>query len=100
MNELILNAEIIFSEIARDSFSFPITNPIRLSFWIPGDEVSTFSEIQVENKNINIGGAEVVKIKSLERDWLVNRIERGVEFRIGIFPKEIAVGKVIEVHHG
>lgn len=97
MKELIVIVEIIFLEIARENFNFPITNSIRLSFWIPNDVVSTFSEIQVQNKNIDIGKTEIVKIKLVERDFLVNRIKKGAEFRIGIFPKEIALGKVLEV---
>lgn len=97
MKELILIVEIIFLEIARGRFNFPITNSIRLSFWIPDDEVSTFSEIQVENKQIDIGRSEIVKIKLIERNFLANRIERGTEFGIGIFPEVIAIGKVIKV---
>lgn len=97
MKELVLIVEITFLETANESFNFPITNPIRSSFWILHDEISTFSEIQVQNENIEIGRTEIVKIKLVERDFLVNRIERGTEFRIGIFPKEIALGKVIEI---
>jgi len=97
MKELILIVEIVFLEIAKESFNFPITNPIRLSFWIPGDEVSAFSEIQVQNNSIDIGRTEVAKLKLVERDFLVNRIKVDTEFRIGVFPKEIALGKVIEV---
>lgn len=97
MKELILTVEIIFLEIAQGSFNFPITNSIRLSFWITDDETSTFSELQVQNKQIDIGRSEIVKIKLIERDFLANRIERGTEFRIGIFPEAIAEGKVIKV---
>lgn len=97
MKELILIVEIIFLEIASESFNFPINNSIRLSFWIPNDVVSTFSEIQVQNKNIDIGKTEIVKIKLVKRDFLENRIKKGTEFRIGVFPKEIALGKVLEL---
>lgn len=97
MKELILIVEIVFLEIAKESLNFPITKPVRLSFWMPNDKVSTFSEIQIQNDNIDVGITEVVKIKLIERDFLVNRIKSGTEFRIGIFPKEIALGKVIKV---
>lgn len=97
MKELFLIVEIVFFEIAKESFSFPITNPIRLSFWISHDKISTFSEIQVENNSIDIGRPEIVTIKLVERDFLVNRIKSGTEFRMGTFPMEIALGKVIDV---
>lgn len=95
MKELILIAEIVFLEIARESFNFPITDTISLSLWIPNDELSTFCEIQVQDSGIDIGKTEIVKIKLVERDFLVNRIKSGSEFRVGVFPKEIALGKIV-----
>ncbi len=97
MKDLLITAEIVFLEIAKDSFNFPIANSIRLSFWILDDSFSTFSEIQFQNNRIDIGKLEVVKIKLIERDFLINRIKTGTEFRMRPFPIEIALGKVIEV---
>lgn len=97
MKELILNVEIIFMEIAKESFHFPVTNSIRLSFWLPEQEVSTFSEIQIKNNSIEVGKAKIVEIKLVERDFLFNKIKTGTEFKLGTFPNSIAVGKVIEV---
>jgi len=97
MKELALTAEIIFLEIAEKSFRFPVTNYIRLSFWLPGDKVSTFSEVQPQGVSINIGGITIVKVGIVERDFLVDRIKVGTQFRVGVYPQEIAIGKVIEV---
>ena len=98
MKELILTTEIIFLEAARERLNFPVVNSIRMSFWIPNDEFSTFSEIQFQNNRVDIGITEIAKIKLVERDFLVNRIKNGSEFRIGVFPNEIAIGKVIDLH--
>ena len=46
---------------------------------------------------MDIGITEIAKIKLVERDFLVNRIKNGSEFRIGVFPNEIAIGKVIDL---
>ncbi|MDR6781625.1 hypothetical protein ABIE26_001887 [Pedobacter africanus] len=97
MKELILLVEVVFLKKAEESFSFPITAPVRLSFWITDDRASTFSELQIENDAINIGKVEIVKILLLERDFLLNRIKTGTEFRLGTFPEEIAIGKVIKI---
>jgi len=97
MKELILITEVVFLEIAKERFNFPITNSIRSSFWISECETSTFSEIQVENKIIDIGKPEIVEIKLVEREFLLDRIKSGTKFKIGIFPNEIALGKIIEV---
>ncbi|WBV61633.1 hypothetical protein PFY12_05790 [Chryseobacterium camelliae] len=98
MRELNLIAEVVFLEIAKESFNFPITESIRLSFWIPNDKISTFSEIQIQkNATIDINKPILVKINLLERDFLINKIKEGSEFKMGIFPKAIAFGKIIEV---
>lgn len=71
-----------------------------MSFWLPDDKTSTFAEIQVNNKNIDLGKREIVEIKIGDRDLLLNRIEIGTEFRMGTFPNEIAIGKAIEIKRG
>lgn len=98
MNELVLTAEIVFMEIAKNSFNFPITNSIRLSFWLPEQGVSTFSEIQIDNKSIEIGKSTIVSLLLIERDFLINKIEVGTIFELGVFPNAIATGHVIEIN--
>lgn len=98
MNELVLTAEIVFMEIAKNSFNFPITNSIRLSFWLPKQRVSTFSEIQIDNKSIEIGKPATVKLLLIERDFLINQIKAGTIFEMGVFPNAIATGHVIEIN--
>ncbi|SHG15791.1 hypothetical protein SAMN04488522_104679 [Pedobacter caeni] len=97
MERLSLIAEIIFLETAKNSFSFPIGNSIRMSFWLPGDKASTFSEIQINNKIIDLGKHEILEIKLGDIGLLLSRIQKGTEFRMGTFPNEIAIGKVIEI---
>ena len=99
MKELILTAEIVFLEAAKDSFNFPIKNSIRLSFWLPDQDKSTFSEIQIENRSIEIGTTEIVEILLAERDYLFSKINIGTNFKMGVFPKIIATGKVIDVRY-
>lgn len=98
MNELVLTAEIVFMEIAKNSFNFPITNSIRLSFWLPKQRVSTFSEIQIDNESIEIGKHTTVRLLLIERDFLINQIEVGTIFEMGVFPNAIATGHVIGIN--
>ncbi|MCD2425931.1 hypothetical protein LQ567_24320 [Niabella pedocola] len=97
MKEITLTCEIVFLEIAEKYFNFPITNSIRSSFWIADDKVSTFSQIKIPDNNIVLGRTEVVEMTLIERDFLMNRIKSGTEFRMGVFPREIALGRVIKV---
>lgn len=97
MERLSLIAEIIFLDTAKNSFNFPVRNSIRMSFWLPDDKTSTFSEIQVNNKSIELGKYEIVEIKLGDRDLLLNRLKIGAEFRMGTFPNEIAIGRAIEI---
>ncbi len=90
-------AEILFLEEGKRWVNFPIKNGLRLSFWLLGDKVSTPSEIELLNENIEIGKSTLIKMRIIEREFLTGRIETGTEFRIGTFPDEVAQGKVIEV---
>lgn len=98
MNELVLTVEIVFMEIAKNSFNFPITNSIRLSFWLPKQGVSTFSEIQIDNNSIEIGKPATVRLLLIERDFLINKIDIGTIFELGVFPNAIAIGHIIGIN--
>ncbi len=95
MKEIKLITEVTFLEIAEGSFNFPITDSIRLSFWILGDRISTFSEIIIDNKIVNVGKIEILEIIIVEREFLINGIKIGAEFELGTFPYAIALGKII-----
>lgn len=97
MKELTLTAEIIFFETSKKYFNFPISNSIRSSFWIKDGVISTFAEIKIENSQIEVGELVIVKIILLERDFLYNKINIGTEFKIGVFPFEIAHGTIIDL---
>lgn len=97
MKELVLLAEIIFLETAKNSFNFPIINSVRLSLWFPEGEASTFSEIQIQEKHLEIGKPQIVKIKLMSREFLKNKIIVGSEFKMGTFANAIALGKIVEV---
>ncbi len=97
MKELFLIVDIIFFELAKENFNFPITNPIRTSFWLIDSEHSTFSEIQIQDEYIEIGKICRIGIKLLERDFLQNKIKQGAEFSLGVFPSEIAYGRVVDI---
>ncbi|WP_299221343.1 hypothetical protein [uncultured Aquimarina sp.] len=95
MNEIILIVDIIFLDRAKEAFNFPISNSIRTSFWIEDAENSTFSELIVENENFYLDQYyHNVKIKIVEREFLSEKLHKGVKFKIGIFPNAIAEGQI------
>lgn len=96
MKELILRAEVIFFKNANEYFNFPITNPIRVSFWLPNINNSTFSEFKNLNA-VEIGILNIAEIKIVERDFLLNKVKIGTKFKIGVFPDAIASGKIIAI---
>lgn len=44
MKEIIIDTDFVFGSNAEDYFKFPIANPVRISFWLTEDSMSTFSE--------------------------------------------------------
>src|SRR5687768_8800156 len=97
MQEITLVVEILFLEIAKESFNFPISNSVRLSFWFPDGKASTFSEIQIQGERIEIGKPQVIRINLIKRDFLIDSMKVGNEFRMGTFPIAIANGKILEI---
>lgn len=97
MKEIILIVEIVFWGIAKESFKFPITNNIRTSFWLLNSELSTFSELQLLDEEIDIWEKKTALIKIVERDFLKEKLNVGSEFKLGVYPKEIAYGRVVEI---
>jgi hypothetical protein len=99
MKEKTIVCEIIFGEQARQSFKFPLTGSIRTSFWIPNSKASTFSEIEIGNRNIDVGELTTVEIKIIERDFLHDKVKVGTEFMVGTFPNSIASGKILGIQN-
>jgi hypothetical protein len=97
MKEIILIVEIIFLDIAKENFNFPIMNNLRTSFWLLNSELSTFSELQLLDKEVNIWEKNTVLIKIIERDFLKEKLYVGCEFKLGVYPKEMAYGRVVEI---
>ena len=97
MKELTIIAEILFLETAKESFNFPIYNSIRTSFWLRDESDSTFSEITTVNKQMELGEKTNVKIRLLEREFLKGKVLVGTEFNLGVYPKTIAIGKVVRI---
>lgn len=97
MKELILTVEIIFLDIAKESFKFPIKNNIRTSFWLLNSELSTFSELQLLDKEIDIWEKKTALIKIIERDFLKEKLNLCSEFKLGVYPQEIAYGRIVEI---
>lgn len=96
MKELILSIEVIFSKNANKYFNFPITNTVRMSFWLTDGDTSTFSEFKTSN-SVEIGSLNFAEIKIVERDFLLNKVNIGTKFKIGVFPNAIASGKIIDI---
>lgn len=95
---LFLLAEISFLDNASGSFNFPITNAVRMSFWLPDGKASTFSEIQPDpDSYLEIGRVISVKIMLADRPYLNEKIQPGTEFHLGRFPVAIANGRILEV---
>ncbi|WP_460220180.1 hypothetical protein [Psychroserpens sp. MEBiC05023] len=97
MREIIITAEILFFELAKERFNFPIVNTIRTSFWLLESNQSTFSEILMCSKRLDVGIKSLVRIKLLEQEFLQDKIKEDVDFQIGIFPEVIAKGKILKV---
>lgn len=99
-SEILLLAEISFLDKAKESFNFPIFNSIRTSLWLLHAEYSTFSEIVVEPGSfLEIGRLHKVRIKLPESSFLMEKLYPDVEIKLGVFPVEIANGKILEVYH-
>jgi hypothetical protein len=97
MKEILLTVELIFLGAAKENFNFPITNPVRTSFWLLNSEYSTFSEIQPKGKKIEVWQICQLEIKIVERDFLRGMLVKGGEFKLGTYPYEIAYGRIIEM---
>lgn len=89
-------SKVNFSEAAKRFFNFPMMNSTRMSFWIHGDQKSTFSEILYDGVPIEIGKPILVQIAYFEQAFLVGRLGVGSFFSLGTFPVEIAIGKIID----
>jgi hypothetical protein len=97
MKNITLIVEIIFFEVAKKSFNFPICHSLRTSFWLLGTEFSTFSEIQIIESNIKIWKPCLLKLITVEREFLSDKIKPDVEFKLGTYPFEIGYGKIIKI---
>ena len=99
MREKSFKARILFYTSAKGNFNFPISGSIRVSFWLPNSTVSTFSEIAPLSitGRIDIWIPTEVRVTILERDFLQKKIIMGAEFKLGVFPHEIAHGEIIEI---
>ncbi|GEN68107.1 hypothetical protein [Chryseobacterium rhizosphaerae] len=97
MKEKIILAEIQFNDTAQDFFNFPITNPIRISFWGEKQHLSTFSEIRITDKPIEINKKFVLEINIMDRDFLTETLKIGNPFNLGVFPIIIAQGKILDL---
>ncbi len=97
MKEIILIVEIIFLDFARKSFKFPISNNIRTSFWLLDSDISTFSELQLVDEEFDIWMKQLASLRIVERDFLKEKLNVGGEFKLGVFPKEIAFGRIIDI---
>jgi hypothetical protein len=100
MKELILETELIFFEQAKEFFNFPISNSIRTSFWLLNDNESTPSEVFINNFIIETWKIYTLKVVVMERDFLKDVIKKGVEFKLGLFPHEMAIGKINNIIFG
>jgi len=94
MKAIFFMADIIFFELSKESFRFPLINSVRTSLWLANTESSTFSEIQIKDEQVEIWKIHNVKIMLIERDFLKDKIKCGIEFKLGTYPKEIAYGRV------
>lgn len=97
MKEIIILAEILCLESATKSFNFPISNSVRISFWLKDGNHSTFSEIRLTDTKLEIGKKSIVRIQLLEQEFLKNKIKPDTEFYMGVYPQEVIIGRVIEV---
>jgi hypothetical protein len=97
MKEIIFTAEIVFFERAKNYFNFPTFGPLRTSLWLPDAVASTFSEIIATENQIQIWRVCNAQIKVIERDYLKDKIIPGQEFKLGVFPLEIAYGRIFKI---
>ncbi len=98
MKEITIKAEIIFLEAAKEAFIFPIHSSVRTSFWLAGANVSTFSQIQIDDIQVHVMESYILEVKLLLRDFLQGKITEGTQFCLGTFPHKIAQGKVLTIN--
>ena len=99
MKEILLEAKIIMFDKAQKFFKFPITSEyIRISLWLNGDKVSTFSEIRPFETPINVNISSHVTVLIVEREFLKGRLTKEVEFKLGVYPEEIATGVILSIN--
>jgi hypothetical protein len=97
MKEILISVEVTFFDIAKESFNFPISRSVRMSFWLPESNISTFSEIHILEEEIEIGKLCKAQIRLVERDFLRGKMNIGQEFRLGVYPTEIAYGRIMQL---
>ncbi|WP_288441158.1 hypothetical protein [uncultured Chryseobacterium sp.] len=97
MKERIILAEIQFNDTAQDFFNFPISNPIRISFWGEKQRLSTFSEVRVTDEPIELNKKTILEILIVDRDFLTDTLKIGNSFNLGVFPTAIARGEILDL---
>lgn len=97
MKNIIITADVIFFNSAKKGFNFPIKNSIRTSFWLFEDKASTFSEVQFFDNQIEPWVIYRATVKIGDGDFLQGRIAEGVEFKLGLYPFEFAIGRIVDI---
>jgi hypothetical protein len=91
-----LQVNICFLENAKERFNFPIKNPVRISFWLLNDVQSTPCELLINGFEVDVQKKYTIEITVIEQAFLAKKLLPNRAFKIGLFPIEIASGKIIK----
>jgi hypothetical protein len=90
-------ADVLFNEEALKKLSFPISKSIRMSFWIEGQNLPSFSEFTPQSEIVNLNKFYEAKVTLPHRPFFENVIEVGVKFFFGSHPVPIGFGIIRRV---
>ncbi len=97
VKEIKIIADIILFSSVEKSFKFPIISKIRTSFWLPENDISTFSEFEFKKPVSSIGEIYEAKITLVKREFLNNKLNPKATFLFGTFPNAIGEGTIKEI---
>lgn len=86
-----INVDLIFNDLAKEYFRFPIRNPIRISFWTKASVHSSPCEITFEDEKVDVKEKVRADIIVIDID-----IKENDTFFLGVFPHIIGEGVVLK----
>lgn len=93
-----LLVKLNFNENGFKWLPFPLTRPVRISFWLKNAKGGTFSEVQIkQNERVEVGVESVVEIMIGVWPGHYDNVKVGDVFCLGTFPEVIAEGIVMKI---